>query len=140
MVRLHRIGVLRTATVLAVMYGLLSLVIWAIVGVFLVAGLGTTEIPGMPGFDVGAGIVGVLIAGAVLSLVYGLLGWVFTAIACVFYNWVAGFTGGVEFELRTAPVPPAPAAPPAAPPAPPPAASPPAAPPPMTPPSDPSAS
>jgi hypothetical protein len=131
MVRLHRIGVLRTATVLALMYGLLSLVIWAILGVFLVAGLGTTEIPGMPGFDVGAGIIGVLIAGAVLSLVYGLLGWVFTAIACVFYNWVAGFTGGVEFELRTAPVAPAPVAPPA---------PPPAAPPPVMPPSDPSAS
>jgi hypothetical protein len=128
MVRLHRIGVLRTATVLAVMYGLLSLVIWAILAVFLLAGLGTTEIPGMPGFDVGAGIVGVLIAGAVLSLVYGLLGWIFTAIACVFYNWVAGFTGGVEFELRTAPVAPVP-----------PAAAPPAAPPPTTPPADPSA-
>jgi hypothetical protein len=60
--------------------------------------------------------------------VYGLLGWIFTAIACVFYNWVAGFTGGVEFELRTAPVAPVP-----------PAAAPPAAPPPTTPPADPSA-
>jgi hypothetical protein len=130
MVRLHRIGVLRTATVLAVMYGLVSLVFFAILAVFvLVAGLGTSDITGIPDFNLGAGIIGLLITGAILSFVYALVGWVVTAIGCVFYNWVAGFTGGVEFELRTAPVAPVAPAP----------AAPPAAPPPVTPPADPSA-
>jgi hypothetical protein len=128
MVRLHRVGVLRTASVLALLYGLAALIFFAIIAVFvLLAGMEASGIPGMENFNIGAGVVGILIVGAILAVVYGLLGWVFTAIFCLLYNWVAGLTGGVEFELRTAPVAPAPAAAPPAPaaPSPPPAAPPP---------------
>ena len=51
----------------------------------------------------GAGVVGILIGGLIASAIYGLFGWIFTAIFCALYNWVAGFTGGVEFELKAAP-------------------------------------
>ena len=51
----------------------------------------------------GAGAVGLLIGRLIASALYGLLGWIFTAIFCALYNWVAGFTGGVEFELKAAP-------------------------------------
>jgi hypothetical protein len=138
MVRLHRVGVLRTATVLSLLYAMTAFVFWALIAVsFLLIGVEASGVPDIGAFDLGAGVVGILIGVVVAAVLYGLIGWVITAIACVFYNWVASFTGGVEFELRTAPAAVAPPAPPPA--AAPPAASPPAAPPPVTPPSDPSA-
>lgn len=127
MVRIRRFGVLRTASVLALLYGLAALIFFGIFAVFvLIAGVQSPSFPGgMPGFEAGAGAVGILIFGAIAAALYGIFGWIFTAIACLLYNWVAGFAGGVEFELKagppvvaqpTAPMSPPPAGPPAAPP------------------------
>ena len=129
MVRLRRFGVLRTASVLALLYGLAALVFFGIFAVFvLVAGVQSPSMPGgIPGFDTGAGAVGILIFGAIAAVIYGIFGWIFTAIFCLLYNWVAGFAGGVEIKLEAV-VLPAPAPPPAVS-APPPAAPPPAEPP-----------
>ncbi|HET9496822.1 MAG TPA: hypothetical protein VFP83_00630 [Candidatus Limnocylindria bacterium] len=125
MVRIRRFGVLRTASVLALLYGLAALVFFGIFAVFvLVAGVQSPSMPGgIPGFDAGAGAVGILIFGAIAAALYGIFGWIFTAIFCLLYNWVAGFAGGVEIKLEavTLPVPAAPVPPPAGPPAPPPA-------------------
>ncbi len=131
MIRIRRFGVLRTATVLAVLYALAALIIFAIFALFIL--LAGTQQPALPGgFDMGPGAVGILIAGLILSAFYGLFGWIFTAMFCLLYNWVAGFTGGVEFELKAAPsvtaqtISPPPAVPPS-PVSPEPPASPPAA-------------
>lgn len=125
MVRIRRFGVLRTASVLALLYGLAALVFFGIFAVFvLVAGVQSPSMPGgIPGFDAGAGAVGILIFGAIAAALYGIFGWIFTAIFCLLYNWIAGFAGGVEIKLEavTLPVPAAPVPPPAGPPAPPPA-------------------
>ncbi len=129
MVRIRRFGVLRTASVLALIYALAALVFFAIFAVFvLLAGVQSPNLPGgLPGFDAGVGAIGVLIFGAIAAALYGIFGWIFTAIACLLYNWVAGFAGGVEIKLEAVPVPTVPpspvvTAPPASPPAEPPAA------------------
>jgi hypothetical protein len=143
MIRIRRFGVVRTATVAAVLYGLGSLIFFAILAVvFLIAGSSLPDIPGtdMPGFAVGAGgAVGILIGGVIIAALYGVFGWIVTAILCLLYNAVAGMTGGIELQLEAAPVAPAPPAPSWSPPAgSPPAASPPASPP-TEPPSSPTA-
>jgi hypothetical protein len=129
MVRIRRFNVVKTATVVALMY----IVIVAIFAIpfLLIFGIAGVSLNGGP--NVGAGLAGILIAGVFVVLVYGLLGWVFTAIACVIYNLVAGWVGGIEVEVdRVEPPPPPPAwlAPGAAPPGPPapPAAGPPSVP------------
>ena len=137
MVRIRRFGVVRTATALAVLYALASVIFFAIFAVFAVFLLRVdSSQTGFPGaLGLGAGVVGILIGGLVASALYGVLGWIFTAIFCLLYNWAASFTGGVQFELRavsapqpaptwTAPAAPPPAAPPSDP-SPPPPASPP---------------
>jgi hypothetical protein len=123
MVQIRRVGVLRTASVLALLYGLAALVFFGILAIFvLLAGVDSSGFNGVPGFNAGVGAVGILIFGLVLAVVYGVLGWVFTAVFCLLYNVVAGFTGGVAIQLEAKPVPTPPVAPqPAAtPPAPPP--------------------
>lgn len=134
MTRIRRFGVVKTATVAAVLYFLISLLFFGIVAIFvLIAGTQFINVPSnqIPGgmFGATAGAMGVLLAGVIFAALYGVLGWIFTAIGCLFYNLVAGFTGGVEFQLELVP-------PPAAMPATtwtPPAAQPPAAPPPAAP-------
>jgi hypothetical protein len=115
MIRIRRFGVVRTATALAVLYTIAALIFFGIFAVFIL--LAGAQQPNLGGFDMGAGVVGILIGGLVASAIYGLFGWIFTAIFCLLYNWVAGFTGGVELELKAAPVVTAQPLPPAAPPA-----------------------
>jgi hypothetical protein len=145
MYRIRRFGVVKTATVVAIMY-------MVIVGVFVApfALLGLLIAPSQGGAGTAAGIVAF---GLLAIFGYGLLGWVFTAVAAAIYNLAARWVGGIEVEIEHV-VPPAPppdwmvtstgpttppptsAAPPAAsptaPPSPPPA--PPSTPPPSTPP------
>jgi len=137
MIRIRRFGVVRTATVAAVLYGLGSLIFFAIFAViFLLAGSSLSDIPGtdLPGFAVGAGgAVGILIGGVIFAAIYAVFGWIITAILCLLYNAVAGMTGGIELQLEAPPVAPAPPAPTWSPPA----GSPPVAPPPPSPPTEP---
>ncbi len=124
MVRIRRFGVMKTATVVAVMYMVIVAVIAIPVAAFVV----------VAGRDAGIGGVGgaaILFVAVIAALAYGVLGWIVTAIAAAIYNLVAGWTGGIEVELQAvAPPPPAPTwgAPPPAQPAPP--SQPPAPPPP----------
>ena len=131
MYRIRRFGVMKTATVVAVMY-------MVIVAVFVVpiALIGLLVAPSQ-GSAAGSTIAGILTIGVVAIFGYGLLGWVFTALAAAVYNLAAQWVGGIEVQVETvAPPPPLPAwgttatTPPAG--SPPPAAptSPPAAPPP----------
>jgi hypothetical protein len=136
MYRIRRFGVIKTATVVAIMY-------MVIVGVFVApfALLGLLIAPSQGGAGTAAGIVAF---GLLAIFGYGLLGWVFTAVAAAIYNLAARWVGGIEVEIEHV-VPPAPppdwlltsTGPPPPQPSnsPPPPASPPApAPPPSTPP------
>jgi hypothetical protein len=146
MYRIRRFGVIKTATVVAIMY-------MVIVGVFVApfALLGLLIAPSQGGAGTAAGIVAF---GLLAIFGYGLLGWVFTAVAAAIYNLAARWVGGIEVEIEHV-VPPAPppdwmltstgstappptsVAPPAPSPSAPPSSSPPPAPPSTPPPSTP---
>jgi hypothetical protein len=129
MFRIRRFGVMKTATVVAVMYML-------IVAIFVVPiALITLLIAPSQGQAGGAAAVGILTFGVLAILGYGLLGWVFTALALALYNVAAGWVGGIEVQVETvAPPPPMPVWGTTTTQAPlPPAAPPPVAPPPSTP-------
>jgi hypothetical protein len=138
MFRIRRFNVIKTSTVVALMYMLIiAVIVVPFLLLFAVAGVSVNGGPTQ-----GGGVIAILGLGVFLILFYGLLGWVFTAIACLLYNVVAGWVGGIEVQVEAVvpPAPPpawlAPGAPPPGPPiAPPsdPTAPPPTAPPPTTP-------
>ncbi len=122
MYRIRRFGVIKTATVVAVMY-------MVIVAVFVVPFLLLALIVApTQGSNATGGIAGILVLGLLAIFGYGFFGWIFTAIAAAIYNLAAGWVGGIEVEIETvAPPPPmpvwaaSPPAPPAGPSGPPPA-------------------
>ena len=91
MFRIRRFGVLRTATVVALLY----LVAFALLIIpFIVILLAT-------GPRGGAMPTAAIIAGLLFALViYPVVGWVLTAIACLIYNLVARWVGGIEVEVE----------------------------------------
>ena len=120
MFRIRRFGVMKTATVVAVMY--MFIVAVFVVPIALIALL----VAPSQGSAAGSTVVSIVIFGVVAIFAYGLIGWVFTALAAAVYNLAAGWVGGIEVQVETvAPPPPLPAwgattqAPPAVPPAPP---------------------
>ena len=118
MYTIRRFSVVKTATVVAVMYVV-------IVAIFIVP-LAILAVAFGRGDYQGTGVVGVLVFGLVAALIYGVIGWIFTAIACAIYNLVAGWVGGIEVQVDQSTPPPAqqlwaPSAPPSVPPPAPPA-------------------
>ncbi len=101
MYRIRRFGVVKTATIAAVMYVLVTLAfVFPITIIVALAGPTSSS-----SLSAGPFLLGGLFAAAI----YGLLGWVFTAIACVFYNIAAGIVGGIQVEVETViPAPPPP--------------------------------
>ncbi len=101
MYRIRRFNVLKTATVVALMYMVL-------VAVFLVPiALLVAAFSSRSGFDGGVGLGGIVTAGFLAIFLYGILGWIFTAIACALYNLVARWVGGIEVEVEPVAPPPA---------------------------------
>jgi hypothetical protein len=100
MYRIRRFGIMKTATVVAIMYML-------IVGVFVVPFLliallvAPTQGSGAMG-----GVAGALVLGVVAIFAYGLIGWVFTALAAAIYNLAARWVGGIEVQVEVVPPPP----------------------------------
>ncbi|HEX5578767.1 MAG TPA: hypothetical protein VFY43_03790 [Candidatus Limnocylindria bacterium] len=126
MVRLTRFGVVRTASVAAIVYLIFSAIIFIPVALIV----GTTPITVVDQFGQPVTTRISPIVFLFLPLIYAVVGWVFTALACLIYNLAAWITGGIEFEaVAVAPAPPSPVytAPPPA--APPPTGTPPATPP-----------
>jgi len=104
MYRIRRFNVMKTATVVGVMY-------MVIVAIFVVPFLLLFAFVGFFGSSQAQGGVGAILGiGLFAIFFYGILGWIFTAIACVIYNGVAGWIGGIEVQVE-------PVAPPAPPPA-----------------------
>ena len=127
MVRLTRFGVVRTASVAALIYLILSAIV--AIPVALIVSATPVTVTDQFGRTVTMQLSPLFIL--LLPLVYAAFGWIFTAVACLVYNLAASVTGGIEFEAV-----PVAAAPPALTTAPP-MAPPPASPPSMTPPSTP---
>jgi hypothetical protein len=110
MVRVRRIGIVRTATVAAVMYAVVILFGTLVIGLpfALLAGAASRSVDASLG--IGAiGVAGVLIFGLVGALFYAVIGWITTALACAVYNVVAGWVGGIEIQLESVTLPQAPA-------------------------------
>lgn len=94
MYRIRRFGVLRTATVVGVMYAVVVAVI--LIPLLLIF----AAVPGAAGRQgAAAGFAGLLTFGLIGIVVYGIIGWVVTAIACLVYNLVARFVGGIEVQV-----------------------------------------
>ena len=106
MVRIRRFNIVKTATVVALIYVVIVAVF--LIPFTLLVGIAGVSMNGGP--EVGAGVVGILLFSVVIALVYGVVGWVVTAIGCAIYNLVAGWIGGIEVEVeRVEPPPPPPA-------------------------------
>ena len=102
MYRIRRFGIVKTATVVAVMYML-------IVAVFVVPFLLLALVVAPTQGSTAGGLGGILVFGLLAIFLYGALGWVFTAIAAAIYNFAAGWVGGIEVQIETvAPPPPLP--------------------------------
>lgn len=96
MVRVRRIGVVRTATVASVVYLLITLII-LLPFVLVLATAGPITITDTTGrtttFELSPFVF------LLLPFVYALIGWVLTALFCLIYNLAAAITGGAELEL-----------------------------------------
>lgn len=99
MYRISRFGVVKTATMVALIY-VIVVAIFFVPAAIIVLALGRSN-------GVAAG--GVLIGGVLIAIVYAALGWIFTAIGCAIYNVAARWVGGIEVQLQpVAPPPPVP--------------------------------
>jgi hypothetical protein len=94
MYSIRRFGVVKTATIVALMYVVVTAVIF--IPIVLISGIAALAFGG----EALAAAAGFAIAGVLLAIFYGGVGWVFTAIACVLYNVVAGWVGGIELQLE----------------------------------------
>jgi len=125
MVRIRRFNVVKTATVVALMYTVIVAVF--AIPFFLLFAIAGVSVNGGPTQAVGNGF-GLIVVGIVAALVYGLIGWIATAILCLLYNFVAGLVGGIEVEVDRPEPPPPPAWMTSTTPPPPPTTSPPSTP------------
>jgi hypothetical protein len=98
MYSIRRFGVVRTATIVAVMY----LIVTAVIVVPIVVLGGIAAVLGGQG---GAVVVGIAVTGLIIGAIYGVMGWVFTALACLLYNLAAGWVGGIELQLEAVAAP-----------------------------------
>jgi len=99
MYRIRRVSVMKTATVVAVMYTI-------IVAIFIIP-FALLTVAVAPSDSAGGTVVGILVFGLFAALIYGVFGWIFTAIACAVYNLAAGWVGGIEVQVDQVAPPPA---------------------------------
>lgn len=101
---IRRLGVFSVGKVMGLTYALLGLIFGAIFALISVLG---GAFGAALGEDAGGAFAGALFGvGSViiLPILYGLIGFIGGLLTAAIYNFVAGFTGGVELEL-SAPAP-----------------------------------
>jgi hypothetical protein len=104
MYRIRRFGVVRTANVFAILYGLITLIFVIPFALILAAGpVATTDRFGNP-TQVDISPLFLLL----IPVFYAVLGWVFTALFCLLYNLSSRFVGGIEVDVDGPPPPVAP--------------------------------
>ena len=102
MYQIRRFGIMKTATVVAIMY-MVIVAVFVVPFLLLTLAVAPSQGSGAPG------IGGIVLLGLVGIFVYGLIGWVFTAIAAAVYNLAARWVGGIEVQVEVvAPPPPLP--------------------------------
>ena len=92
MYRIRRFGVIRTATVAAVMYAIGFAILLVPIAI-----LGLAAQPGC------RAVGGVIVVGLALVVVYPLGIWIATALACLLYNLTAKWVGGIEVDVERTP-------------------------------------
>ena len=102
MYRIRRFGIMKTATMVAVLY-MVGIAIFAIPFALFISAVGSA-IPAGAGPSIDA--TGIIMFALLLIVGYGIGTWVLTAIACALYNLVARWVGGVEMQLEAVAPPP----------------------------------
>lgn len=99
---LKKFNAMSVAKVSGLLYGLLGLLIGALVALMSLIGSGTAAMAAKSGKPLFGLLLG---AGAVvgLPLFYGGLGFVTGYLGALMYNWVAQMAGGLEFEMEEKP-------------------------------------
>ena len=102
MYRIRRFGIIKTATMVAVLY-MVGIAIFAIPFALFISAVGSA-IPAGAGPSIDAS--GIIMFALLLIVGYGTGTWLVTAIACALYNLVARWVGGVEMQLEAVAPPP----------------------------------
>jgi hypothetical protein len=99
---LKKIGVISLARIVAIIYAFLGFVIGIfvafVVSIGSIAGSRFSELSN--GFSPLIGLVFGIGSIVIFPIIYGLLGFLMGLIASALYNWIVGFTGGIEFEME----------------------------------------
>jgi hypothetical protein len=101
--RIRRLGVIRTANVVALMYLVLVAIFAIPLGLVFMAA-GDSTMPGAQSLQV----LGGLLVAVIVPIAYAAVGWIATALACLLYNLVARWIGGIQIQLELEPAAPAP--------------------------------
>jgi hypothetical protein len=91
-----RVSPISVAKISGVLYALLGLIFGAIISALAMAGAMTPD-------SGEAGAIGMIFGAAaivILPLFYGCLGFVMTLLMAALFNLAAGWTGGVEIDVR----------------------------------------
>ena len=91
-VTLRRVGVVSVGKVFGILYGILGLLAGAGFSLFAVLG---AAIGGEEAFGAIFGAFSIIF----FPILYGLMGAIFGMIGAALYNLIAGFIGGIEWEL-----------------------------------------
>ena len=83
--RVKRFAIHQTSKTMAALYALMGVVI---VPIFWLVNSIAPPDERLPGWFAVAG-----------PIIYGVCGYIFVAIACAIYNFMAQFTGGIDFEV-----------------------------------------
>ena len=92
-----RVSPMSLAKISGVLYGLLGLIVGALVSAVAIAG-GAMAPEGLEG-----GAIGMIFGAAaivILPVFYGCMGFVMTLLMTALFNLAAGWTGGVEVDVR----------------------------------------
>lgn len=98
--KLKRIAPLQLGIVAGVFYALISLII---VPIFILMAIASAFAPHAEGSGViqaGIGLGMGLVFAVLAPILYGVMGFIFGALAGWIYNFVAKWTGGIEFEVE----------------------------------------
>ena len=93
---LRRVGILSLGKFMGFLYGLLGLLVCAVLSLFSLLGFATqNQGQGQAALLLSVGVASVII----LPLLYGFFGFLGGIITVAFSNFVASFAGGIEIEL-----------------------------------------
>ncbi len=96
--KLKRIAPLKFGIVVGAVYGVISLIL---IPFFILAMLISMFAPSEnSGMTQGVGAVVAIVFCVLAPVLYAVFGFIFGALAALIYNLVAGWTGGIEFEVE----------------------------------------